>query len=154
MDSPICFTSRCGKGLQWHCEVDKTLPARWCGDAGRVRQILLNLVGNAVKFTERGEIVVSLQRHHDALGQVMMKVSVRDTGIGIPLEAQRKIFDPFAQADGSMTRRFGGTGLGLAIVQRLVEMMGATRRGERTRPRIDLLVHAPLEAAVRWARDR
>ena len=112
------------KGLQWHCEVDKTLPARWCGDAGRVRQILLNLVGNAVKFTERGEIVVSLQRHHDALGQVMMKVSVRDTGIGIPLEAQRKIFDPFAQADGSMTRRFGGTGLGLAIVQRLVEMMG------------------------------
>ena len=112
------------KGLQWHCEVDKTLPARWCGDAGRVRQILLNLVGNAVKFTERGEIVVSLQRHHDALGQVMMKASVRDTGIGIPLEAQTKIFDPFAQADGSMTRRFGGTGLGLAIVQRLVEMMG------------------------------
>lgn len=112
------------KGLQWHCEVDKTLPARWCGDAGRVRQILLNLVGNAVKFTERGEIVLSLQRHHDALGQVMMKASVRDTGIGIPLEAQTKIFDPFAQADGSMSRRFGGTGLGLAIVQRLVEMMG------------------------------
>ncbi len=112
------------KGVRWHCEIDKALPARWCGDAGRVRQILLNLVGNAVKFTERGEIVLSLQRHDDEGGQVRMKVSVRDTGIGIPLDAQAKIFDPFAQADGSMSRRFGGTGLGLAIVQRLVDMMG------------------------------
>ncbi|HQX07238.1 MAG TPA: response regulator [Zoogloea sp.] len=112
------------KGIRWRCEIDKALPARWWGDAGRVRQILLNLVGNAVKFTEQGEISMSFQRASDAAGQVMMKVSVRDTGIGIPLDVQAKIFDPFAQADGSMSRRFGGTGLGLAIVQRLVDMMG------------------------------
>ncbi len=120
------------KSVRWNCEIDKGLPARWCGDAGRVRQILLNLVGNAVKFTERGEIVLSLQRHDDEGGQVRMKVSVRDTGIGIPIGAQAKIFDPFAQADGSMSRRFGGTGLGLAIVQRLVEMMGGQTGVEST----------------------
>jgi len=112
------------KGVRWHSEIDQALPLRWYGDAGRVRQILLNLVGNAVKFTERGEITLSLQRHEGAGGTATMKVLVRDTGIGIPLEAQTKIFDPFAQADGSMSRRFGGTGLGLAIVQRLVDMMG------------------------------
>ena len=112
------------KGVRWHCEVDKALPLRWCGDAGRLRQILLNLVGNAVKFTERGEIALSLQRHDGDGRHVTMKVVVRDTGIGIPLEAQTRIFDPFSQADGSTSRRFGGTGLGLAIVQRLVDMMG------------------------------
>ena len=112
------------KGVRWHCEVDKALPLRWCGDAGRLRQILLNLVGNAVKFTERGEIALSLQRHDGDGRHVTMKVVVRDTGIGIPLDAQTRIFDPFSQADGSTSRRFGGTGLGLAIVQRLVDMMG------------------------------
>lgn len=112
------------KGIQLRCDIDDDLPALWRGDVGRFRQILLNLVGNALKFTERGEIAVRIQCHEDHAESALMKVSVRDTGIGIPLDAQKKIFAPFAQADGSMSRRFGGTGLGLTIVQRLAEMMG------------------------------
>jgi signal transduction histidine kinase len=114
------------KGPTLECRIDPDLPAFWRGDAGRFRQILINLVGNAVKFTERGGILVHVQCHEDREADALLKVTVRDTGIGIPLEAQQKIFNPFAQADGSMSRRFGGTGLGLAIVQRLVEMMGGT----------------------------
>jgi CheY-like chemotaxis protein len=81
-------------------------------------------VGNAVKFTERGSISIHIDLHEDRKADAFLRVTVRDTGIGIPLEAQQKIFDPFTQADGSTSRRFGGTGLGLAIVQRLVDMMG------------------------------
>ena len=132
--------------MRWHCEVDKALPLRWCGDAGRLRQILLNLVGNAVKFTERGEIALFLQRHDGDGRHVMMKVVVRDTGIGIPLDAQTRIFDPFSQADGSTSRRFGGTRLGLAIVQRLVDMMGGQIGGQHPREGIHVLVYAPIEA--------
>lgn len=112
------------KKLRLRCDIDDDLPARWRGDAGRFRQILLNLAGNALKFTERGEVALHIQNHRNDAGHAMVKVSVRDTGIGISPEAQKKIFQPFAQADGSTTRRFGGTGLGLAIVQRLAEMMG------------------------------
>lgn len=112
------------KGIQLRCDIDDDLPALWRGDVGRFRQVLLNLVGNALKFTERGEIALRIQYHEDHAGSALIKVSVRDTGIGIPLDAQKKIFAPFAQADGSMSRRFGGTGLGLTIVQRLVGMMG------------------------------
>jgi two-component system sensor histidine kinase/response regulator len=112
------------KGVKLECRIDPELPAVWRGDAGRFRQILMNLVGNALKYTERGGILIHLQCHENCEADAFLKVTVRDTGIGIPLEVQQKIFDPFSQADGSMTRRFGGTGLGLAIVQRLVEMMG------------------------------
>jgi signal transduction histidine kinase len=112
------------KGLQLRCEINPGLPTRLRGDVGRFRQILVNLVGNALKFTEQGEIVVSVGPCIDPTGDTAVKVIVRDTGIGIPLEAQERIFESFAQADGSMTRRFGGTGLGLAIVKRLVHMMG------------------------------
>ncbi len=111
------------KGLHLACRIDPGLPHVWRGDSGRVRQILLNLVGNAVKFTERGSISIHLQSHEDRHADALLKVTVQDTGIGISPDAQQNIFDPFAQADGSMSRRFGGTGLGLAIVQRLVEMM-------------------------------
>lgn len=111
------------KDIRLQCEIDGDLPARWRGDVGRFRQILLNLVGNALKFTERGEIAIHIRRVEEGPDHSLVKVSVRDTGIGIPLDAQEKIFDPFSQADSSMTRRFGGTGLGLAIVQRLVRMM-------------------------------
>jgi signal transduction histidine kinase len=111
------------KGLTLECQIDPDLPPVWRGDAVRFRQILMNLVGNAVKFTERGSILTHIQRLEDRTADALLKVTVCDTGIGIPLDAQQKIFDPFAQADGSMTRRFGGTGLGLAIVQRLVELM-------------------------------
>lgn len=112
------------KGLTLECRIDPELPVVWRGDAGRFRQILINLVGNAVKFTERGGILIHFQQHENCEAGAFLKVTVRDTGIGIPLEVQQKIFDPFSQADGSTSRRFGGTGLGLAIVQRLVEMMG------------------------------
>jgi signal transduction histidine kinase len=111
------------KGLSLECQIDPDLPVVWRGDAVRFRQILMNLVGNAVKFTERGGIFMHIQRLEDRPSDALLKVTVIDTGIGIPLDAQQKIFDPFAQADGSMSRRFGGTGLGLAIVRRLVEMM-------------------------------
>ncbi len=114
------------RNLHLHCEIAPEFPSRLRGDVGRLRQILMNLIGNAVKFTERGQIAVCIQPFSDGRGQATMKVTVRDTGIGIPRDAQPHIFEPFTQADGSMTRRFGGTGLGLTIVKRLVEMMGGT----------------------------
>ncbi len=112
------------KGLSLECQIDPELPAVWRGDAARFRQILTNLVGNAVKFTEQGGILIHIERIQDSPDNALFKVTVCDTGIGIPVVAQQKIFDPFAQADGSMTRRYGGTGLGLAIVKRLVALMG------------------------------
>jgi len=112
------------KGLRLESQIAPELPAVWRGDVVRLRQILVNLVGNAVKFTEQGGVLLHVERLEDRPDNALFKITVCDTGIGIPLDAQQKIFDPFAQADGSMTRRFGGTGLGLAIVQRLVALMG------------------------------
>lgn len=94
------------------------------GDAGRLRQILINLLGNAIKFTEQGGVTLRVSLLQEKPDRTTVVFEVQDTGIGITLEAQPHIFDPFAQADGSMTRRFGGTGLGLAIVSQLVGMMG------------------------------
>ena len=115
-----------GKGLELAYLPSADLPTWIGGDPGRLRQILTNLVGNAVKFTERGEVVVHgdlvEQTDHDAL----IRLSIADTGIGIAPEARERLFQSFSQADGSMTRRYGGTGLGLAISKRLVEMMGGT----------------------------
>ncbi len=93
------------------------------GDAGRLRQILINLLGNAIKFTEQGEVTLRVSLMNETAERTTVVFEVKDTGIGITPEAQSHIFDPFAQADGSMTRRFGGTGLGLAIVSQLVGMM-------------------------------
>ena len=118
------------KGVELIAEVAPELPSALRGDPGRLRQILVNLVGNAVKFTERGEVVVRASldsRDGDAMA---VRFSVRDTGIGIPPEALEKIFSSFTQADGSTTRKFGGTGLGLTICRQLVEMMGGTIRVE------------------------
>ncbi len=112
------------KGLSLECQIDPELPALWQGDGVRLRQILMNLVSNAVKFTERGGILIHVERVEDRPDSALFKMTVCDTGIGISLKAQHTIFDPFAQADTSITRRYGGTGLGLAIVQRLVRLMG------------------------------
>jgi signal transduction histidine kinase/CheY-like chemotaxis protein len=112
------------KGLELNCNVDPDLPETLKGDPGRLRQVLLNLLGNALKFTKRGEITLTVQRESGDDAVVSLHFRVQDTGIGIPAEKQAGIFDAFTQADGSITRRFGGTGLGLTISRQLVEMMG------------------------------
>jgi PAS domain S-box-containing protein len=112
------------KGLEVTAHIDPALPHYVKGDPGRLRQILLNLGGNAVKFTKHGEIAIELQAiESDPLG-TLVRCEVRDTGIGIPSQRLEALFKPFSQVDTSTTRRFGGTGLGLSIVKRLVEMMG------------------------------
>ena len=112
------------KGLELTIEVDAQLPESVLGDPGRVRQVLMNLGGNALKFTERGEIAIRLMRTADRGARLELRGEVRDTGIGIPAERLDGLFSAFAQADASTTRRFGGTGLGLSIVRRLCELMG------------------------------
>jgi signal transduction histidine kinase/CheY-like chemotaxis protein len=110
------------KGLDLVCSIDDTVPLYLRGDPDRLRQILTNLIGNALKFTEQGEVAVFVKAH-DLQENAMLHFEVRDTGIGIPRVIQESIFDVFSQADGSTTRRYGGTGLGLAISKQLVEMM-------------------------------
>ncbi|MDX6752140.1 response regulator [Geminicoccaceae bacterium 1502E] len=112
------------KGLELGCLIPARVPTALAGDAGRLRQILVNLVGNAIKFTEQGEVVVRVDPVQIDPDGVRLRFEVRDSGIGIPLDAQERIFGAFMQADGTTTRRFGGTGLGLAISRELVELMG------------------------------
>ncbi len=114
------------KGLELVCNVQPDVPDALIGDAGRLRQVLINLVGNAIKFTEEGEVVVqvSIARAGEGEGEVAIDFTVRDTGIGIPLDKQAMIFRAFEQEDTSTTRKYGGTGLGLTIAARLVAMMG------------------------------
>ncbi len=111
------------KGLELLYEIDDAVPDRLIGDAGRLRQILLNLVSNAIKFTREGEVGVSASVESVSPGNVRIHFTVRDTGIGIDPEKQELIFEAFSQADSSTTRRFGGTGLGLSISRQLVGMM-------------------------------
>ncbi len=111
------------------CSLADDLPDQMQGDPLRFRQIILNLLGNAIKFTHQGVVTVSaryLVAEEDRPARVLIAVS--DTGIGIAEEQQKQIFDPFTQADGSTTRKFGGTGLGLAICKRLTELMGGSIR--------------------------
>jgi len=112
------------KGLALAVSVPPGLATGLRGDPSRLRQVLLNLLGNAVKFTASGRIEVAVSPRPDPGGRTRLRVSVKDTGIGIPAEAQKILFQPFTQADASTTRRFGGTGLGLAISKQLVELMG------------------------------
>jgi CheY-like chemotaxis protein len=112
------------KGLQLRSYVDPGVPLRLRGDPLRVRQVLVNLLGNALKFTERGVIECRISRIPDPSAGIVLQFTIRDTGIGIAPEKQRSIFEAFEQADSSTTRKYGGTGLGLAISSRLVELMG------------------------------
>ncbi len=116
-----------GKGLELAYDTRLNVPDLLTGDAHRLRQVLTNLVGNAIKFTDRGEVVVRCERVTDPADPpsvVRLRLAVADTGIGIPADKLRAVFEPFTQADGSTTRKYGGTGLGLTICQRLVELMG------------------------------
>jgi signal transduction histidine kinase/DNA-binding response OmpR family regulator len=112
------------KGLELACDIDPNTPDALVGDPGRLRQVLVNLIGNAIKFTETGEIVLTVETESSRENGLGLHFTVADTGIGIPPEKQAIIFDAFRQVDGSTTRKYGGTGLGLSISTRLVEMMG------------------------------
>ena len=127
---PLAFRAE-EKGLRVSCAVRPGVPAVVMGDPGRLRQVIVNLVGNAVKFTERGQVLVEISVDAPTASDpsrpgrdVTLHYSVRDSGIGIPVDKQGEIFQPFRQADGSTTRRYGGTGLGLAISSTLVDLMG------------------------------
>ena len=115
-----------GKGLAFTLQVDQHMPQFIYGDSARVRQVLLNLIGNAIKFTDKGKVSVSTHLVQQQDDQATLRFEVSDTGIGIAKESQRFLFLPFSQADNSSTRKFGGTGLGLTISKRFVEMMGGT----------------------------
>jgi len=112
------------KGLELVFDVPSSMPQSLIGDSLRLEQILTNLISNAVKFTERGEVLVRVEWLEHTDSQVKLKFSVSDTGIGLTPEQQQRLFQAFTQADGSITRKYGGTGLGLTICRRLVEMMG------------------------------
>jgi len=112
------------KGLELACRIAPDVPDALVGDPGRLRQVLVNLVGNAIKFTERGEVIAEVVLDQTVNAGARLKFTVSDTGIGIPEDKQCQIFGPFVQADASTTRRYGGTGLGLAISAQLVELMG------------------------------
>jgi two-component system, sensor histidine kinase and response regulator len=121
------------QGLELACRVAPDIPDRLIGDPGRLRQILINLIGNAIKFTERGEVFVDVCRDPNVASMdeadpssISLRFSVRDTGIGIPADKQASVLDAFTQADSSTTRRFGGTGLGLTISAQLAQLMGGT----------------------------
>ncbi len=118
------------KGVEYVCCIHPEVPARLVGDAGRLRQVLTNVVGNAVKFTEAGEIAIDVSVANDAERQVTLAFSVSDTGPGIPQDRLQSVFEEFTQVESGTTRRHGGTGLGLAIVKRLVELMGGEIRAE------------------------
>jgi two-component system, sensor histidine kinase and response regulator len=118
------------KGVELLCEIDPSVPETVRGDSNRLRQVIVNLVGNAIKFTDEGEVAVKVESEVSGGKDRLLHFTVSDTGIGIAPEKLRSIFDPFTQADSSTTRKYGGTGLGLTISVRLVEMMGGSIRVE------------------------
>ncbi|HEV2489101.1 MAG TPA: response regulator [Candidatus Acidoferrales bacterium] len=141
------------KHLELAYDVPPEVPESLIGDPGRLRQILLNLIGNAIKFTEIGEVVLSVEKQSETEAGILLHLTVADTGIGVPANKQAEIFDAFKQADGSMTRKYGGTGLGLTIASRLVEMMGGkiwveSELGKGSRFHFTALFRLP-EAAVK-----
>ena len=112
------------KGIEYVCHIDDNVPALVLGDPGRLRQILLNFISNAMKFTKKGEIVITISLENETEQMAYVKFSVRDTGIGIPQNRKDRLFKIFSQIDESTTRKYGGTGLGLAISKQLAELMG------------------------------
>jgi two-component system sensor kinase len=146
------------KGLELAYLVPPDVPDTLLGDPGRLRQVIVNLVGNAIKFTEQGEVVVAVTVEERDEGQVVLHFVVSDTGIGIPADRQQAIFEAFSQADTSTTRRYGGTGLGLTISMQLVKLMGgrlwvASEVGQGSNFHFDVRFGLPREVAGRpWPR--
>jgi CheY-like chemotaxis protein len=120
------------KGLALNHSIQQNVHPQLVGDPSRLRQVLLNLLGNAIKFTEKGEVFLEVAQLHETDEEIELRFSVRDTGIGIPKESLKNLFQSFSQADTSTTRRFGGTGLGLAICRKLIELMGGSIGVEST----------------------
>lgn len=114
------------KGLELNCFLPPSLPQRWRGDPNRIRQVLTNLIGNAVKFTDHGEVSINLLTQPNNTDKTTVRFEIKDTGIGLSPEGQARLFQPFSQADSSTARRFGGTGLGLSICKNLVHRMQGT----------------------------
>ncbi|HEY6332393.1 MAG TPA: ATP-binding protein, partial [Blastocatellia bacterium] len=112
------------KGIELACSLAEDLPETLIGDPVRLKQVLVNLISNGIKFTSHGEVVLYSTVESSRADEVIMHFAISDTGLGIPAEKQQAIFEAFSQADSSTTRKFGGTGLGLAISTQLVEMMG------------------------------
>jgi PAS domain S-box-containing protein len=150
------------KGLELHVVIEHDVPLSLRGDPGRLRQILLNLLGNAIKFTDEGEINVFLSRSQAVVeGASFLEFVVEDSGIGMTPEQQKQLFNPFTQVDGSTTRRYGGTGLGLVISKRLIELMGGSisvaserHRGSRFAFTLPLCVaRASVDSQVLWPEE-
>jgi hypothetical protein len=120
------------KGLTFHSEIQEDIPDDLIGDQLRLKQILLNLLGNAIKFTDHGGVCITITISEQLDGIIFLKISVTDSGIGISEEAMEKIFNPFTQADSSTTRQYGGSGLGLSICTRFAELMGGRIWAEST----------------------
>jgi len=138
------------KNIEITCEVQPEVPELILADPTRLRQIVVNLMGNAIKFTERGEVAVVVALDSAAGESLMLHFAVRDTGLGVPLEKQKLIFEAFSQVDSSTTRKFGGTGLGLTISSRLVGLMGG-RYGWRANPAEEALSTSPPKPGYRTA---
>ena len=135
--------------LQYPAEV----PRHFVGDAGRIRQVMTNLVGNAIKFTPSGNIVIDVECESQDAARAMMRISVHDTGPGIPAAKLDSVFEKFSQVDGSTTRKYGGTGLGLAISKQLVDLMGGSIAvSSRPRRRLHIFVHPAFGARCQPAR--
>jgi len=154
---PLALRAR-QKGLDWHCQVQPGVPANVVGDPMRLRQVLLNLAGNAIKFTATGRVSVEASVVPGDGAEIVLEFAVRDTGIGIPQEKHRNIFEAFSQGDGSMSRRFGGTGLGLTISSSLVAKMGGSislesRPGEGSCFRFTIRVGLAAETTPAAAAD-
>jgi PAS domain S-box-containing protein len=144
------------KELELACRIHPDVPNGVIGDPGRLRQVIVNLVGNAIKFTEHGEVILNVDPHRPVENELALHFSVSDTGIGIPADKQWQIFGAFVQADTSTTRRYGGTGLGLAISAQLVELMGGriwveSREGKGST--FHFVAHFGVEAEAATQRD-